>query len=86
VFDYIFKLRIFLRNYLDVLFYQQTIDKRRRKRVFDDSQYAPGEETAPLNAPRWTKSGYNGSMLEIITKAAQKYGDNDAYEYNGDHS
>ncbi|GES80385.1 hypothetical protein GLOIN_2v1479874 [Rhizophagus clarus] len=26
--------------------------KRRRKRVFDDSRYASGEDTAPLNAPR----------------------------------
>ncbi|GBB89687.1 hypothetical protein RclHR1_16480003 [Rhizophagus clarus] len=45
-------LQMFLRDYLDVLFYQQTIDKRRRKRVFDDSRYASGEDTAPLNAPR----------------------------------
>ncbi|CAB5194663.1 unnamed protein product [Rhizophagus irregularis] len=31
-------LRMFLRDYLDVLFYQQTVDKRRRKQVFDNSQ------------------------------------------------
>jgi hypothetical protein len=67
---------MFLRDYLDVLFYQQTIDKRRRKRVFDDSRYAPGEETAPLNAPRWTKSGYNRSMLSIVTRAVENYKDN----------
>jgi hypothetical protein len=73
---------MFLRDYLDVLFYQQTVDKRRRKRVFDESQYAPGEETAPLNAPRWTKSGYDGSMLSIITKAVEKYRDNDGNEHD----
>lgn len=68
---------MFLRDYLDGLFYQQTVDKRRRKRVFDNSHYAPGEETAPLNAPRWTRSGYKGSMLSIITKELNKYREND---------
>ncbi|GBC04774.1 hypothetical protein RclHR1_05860012 [Rhizophagus clarus] len=43
-------LRMFLRDYLDVLFYQQIIDKKRRKRVFDDSRYALNEDIAPLNA------------------------------------
>jgi hypothetical protein len=79
---------MFFRNYVDVLFYQQTVDKRRRKRVIDDSQYAPGEETAPLNAPRWTKSGYAGSMVQTVAKAAQKYDDNvtDNTEHTRHHS
>ncbi|CAB5190922.1 unnamed protein product [Rhizophagus irregularis] len=79
-------LRMFLRDYLDVLFYQQTVDKRRRKRVFDNSQYAPGEETAPLNAPRWTRSGYKGSMLSIITRELKKYRENDDDDDIGHHS
>ncbi|CAB4432116.1 unnamed protein product [Rhizophagus irregularis] len=79
-------LRMFLRDYLDVLFYQQTVDKRRRKRVFDNSQYAPGEETAPLNAPRWTRSGYKGSMLSIITGKLKKYRENDDDDDIGHHS
>ncbi|GET04838.1 hypothetical protein GLOIN_2v1479874 [Rhizophagus clarus] len=70
------ELQMFLRDYLDVLFYQQIIDKRRRKRVFDDSRYAPGEDTAPLNTPWWTKSGYNRSMLSIVTRAVENYKDN----------
>ncbi|GBB93280.1 hypothetical protein RclHR1_21400005 [Rhizophagus clarus] len=69
-------LQMFLRDYLDVLFYQQTIDKRRQKRVFDDSCYAPGEDTALLNAPRWTKSEYNRSMLSIVTRTVENYKDN----------
>ena len=76
---------MFLRDYLDVIFYQQTVDKRRRKRVFDEQQYTSGEETAPLNAPRWTKGGYNGSMLPIITRAVEKYKDN-VDELDQDHS
>ncbi|PKY52871.1 hypothetical protein RhiirA4_497694 [Rhizophagus irregularis] len=80
------ELRMFLRDYLDVLFYQQTVDKRRRKRVFDNSQYAPGEETAPLNAPRWTRSGYKGSMLSIITGELKKYRENDDDDDIGHHS
>ncbi|UZO23313.1 uncharacterized protein OCT59_015656 [Rhizophagus irregularis] len=79
-------LRMFLRDYLDVLFYQQTVDKRRRKRVFDNSQYALGEETAPLNAPRWTRSGYKGSMLSIITGELKKYRENDDDDDIGHHS
>ncbi|EXX58403.1 uncharacterized protein OCT59_024974 [Rhizophagus irregularis] len=64
----------------------QTVDKRRRKRVFDNSQYAPGEETAPLNASRWTRSGYKGSMLSIITGELKKYRENDDDDDIGHHS
>ncbi|CAB5337639.1 unnamed protein product [Rhizophagus irregularis] len=79
-------LRMFLRDYLDVLFYQQTVDKRRRKRVFDNSQYALGEETAPLNAPQWTRSEYKGLMLSIITGKLKKYRENDDDDDIGHHS
>ena len=70
---YILKLRIFLRDYLDTIFYQQRPDKRKRIRAHDDNHFATGETDAPLNAPRWTKSGYNGSMKAIIKKATSKY-------------
>ena len=30
----------------------------------------------PLNAPRWTKSGYNGSMKAVIKRAISKYNNN----------
>ena len=61
-------MKKFLREYVDVLFYQQTKDRRKRKRLYD-SHFATGETTTPLNAPRWTKSGYNGSILKAITIA-----------------
>ncbi|CAB5319889.1 unnamed protein product [Rhizophagus irregularis] len=48
--------------------------------------YALGEETAPLNAPRWTRSGYKGSMLSIITGELKKYRENDDDDDIGHHS
>ena len=49
---YIFKLRMFLRDYLDAIFYQQKPDRRKRTRVYDTSNFATGETKAPLNAPQ----------------------------------
>jgi len=43
---------MFLRNYLDAIFYQQKPDRRKRTRVYDTSNFATGETKAPLNAPR----------------------------------
>jgi len=67
---------MFLRDYLDAIFYQQKPDRRKRTRVYDTSNFATGETKAPLNAPRWTKSGYNGSMKAVIKRAASKYSNN----------
>ena len=63
---------MFLRDYVDKLYYRYKPDKRRRKRVHDDAEYASNETAAPLNAPRWTKAGYNGTMLNLITEAVRK--------------
>jgi hypothetical protein len=63
---------MFLRDYVDKLYYRYKPDKRRRKRVHDDTEYASNETAAPLNAPRWTKAGYNGTMLNLITEAVGK--------------
>ncbi|RGB23366.1 hypothetical protein C1646_774599, partial [Rhizophagus diaphanus] len=52
----------------------------------DYLDYAPGEETAPLNASRWTRSGYKGSMLSIITEELKKYRENDDGDDIGHHS
>ena len=40
--------------------------------MYDDVEYTSNETAAPLNAPHWTKSGYNGIMLNLITEAVQK--------------
>ena len=74
---------MFLRDYLDAIFYQQKPDRRKRTRVYDTSNFATGETKAPLNAPRWTKSGYNGSMKAVIKRAVSKYNNNSKkYEEN----
>ena len=67
---------MFLRDYLDAIFYQQKPDRRKHTRVYDTSNFATGETKAPLNAPRWTKSGYNGSMKAVIKRAVSKYNNN----------
>jgi len=67
---------MFLRDYLDVIFYQQKPDRRKRTRVYDTTNFATDETKAPLNAPRWTKSGYNGSMKAVIKRAVSKYNNN----------
>ena len=77
---------MFLRDYLDAIFYQQKPDRRKRTRVYDTSNFATGETKAPLNAPQWTKSGYNGSMKAVIKRAVSKYNNNSedsAKEYEG---
>ena len=40
--------------------------------MHDDIEYASNETAAPLNAPHWTKAGYNGTMLNLITEAVGK--------------
>ena len=60
---------MFLRDYLNAIFYQQKPDRRKRTCVYDTSNFATGETKAPLNAPRWTKSGYNGLMKAVIKRA-----------------
>jgi hypothetical protein len=67
---------MFLRDYLDAIFYQQKPDRRKRTHIYDTSNFATGETKAPLNAPRWTKSGYNGSMKAVIKRAVSKYNNN----------
>ena len=67
---------MFLRDYLNAIFYQQKPDRRKRTCVNDTFNFATGETKAPLNAPRQTKSGYNGSMKAVIKRAVLKYNNN----------
>ena len=60
---------MFLRGYVDKLYYRSRPDRRKRIHIHDNSHFVRDERTASPNAPRWTKSGYNSSMNEIITKA-----------------
>ena len=39
-----------------------------RKRVYDRTQPAVDEDEAPVNAPKWTTAGYNGSLKASVEK------------------
>ena len=53
---------------MDVEFSQASKVRRTRKREYNDDEFAPGEEKAPVNAPAWTRSGYKGSLKLHIEK------------------
>ncbi|GES77598.1 hypothetical protein GLOIN_2v1486226 [Rhizophagus clarus] len=44
---------------------------KKREWVYRPSEYV--EEAVPSDAPEWTKSGYNGPLKELTTKAINKY-------------
>ena len=39
---------------------------KKRKRIYSDDRFAPNKETAPVNAPNWTKSRYDGTLKKSI--------------------
>ncbi|RGB22869.1 hypothetical protein C1646_775388 [Rhizophagus diaphanus] len=41
--------------------------RRVRKWVYD-TKYAPNENSAPVNAPKWAKVGYKGSLKHLVKK------------------
>ncbi|UZO14258.1 uncharacterized protein OCT59_005718 [Rhizophagus irregularis] len=57
----------FLRNYVD----SAASSKSRRVRNWEYGNYATNEIDAPINAPRWTKDGYNGSLKQLIEKYSE---------------
>ncbi|CAB5394226.1 unnamed protein product [Rhizophagus irregularis] len=57
-------LRTFLRNYVN----SAASSKFRHVRNREYGNYATNEIDALINAPRWTKDGYNGSLKQLIEK------------------
>jgi len=55
-------LRTFLREYVD----SQVSTERRTRKRFIDTNFASGEEKAPVNAPKWALAGYNGMLKEAV--------------------
>ena len=53
---------------MDANFNHASKVRRTRKREFNYEEFAPDEEKAPVNAPGWTRSGYNGSLRSYIEK------------------
>src|SRR5437868_14609489 len=43
-----------------------------RKRVYDRTQPAVGEDEAPVNAPKWITAGYNGSLKASVEKYTRR--------------
>src|SRR5206468_5039281 len=43
-----------------------------RKRVYDRTQPAVGEDEAPVNAPKWTTAGYKGSLKASVEKYTRR--------------
>ncbi|CAG8537864.1 16371_t:CDS:2 [Funneliformis caledonium] len=58
-------LRIFLREFIDNNF---NLIRRIRKWVYSNDKFTPDEEEAPVNAPSWTKNGYNGSLKSFAER------------------
>ena len=46
--------------------------RRTRKRVYDRTQPAVGEDEAPVNAPKWTTAGYKGSLKASVEKYTRR--------------
>ncbi|PKK57929.1 hypothetical protein RhiirC2_720891 [Rhizophagus irregularis] len=60
-----------LRRFLFYLDQNTTKGITKRTRVYDSSQSV--DEVMPLDAPDWTKSGYDGPLKILTTKAVNKY-------------
>ena len=45
---------------------------RTRKWVYDRTQPAVGEDEVPVNAPKWTTAGYNGSLKASVEKYTRR--------------
>ena len=73
-----------MRKYVDEV-NNRSNSRRTRKRVYHDSEFAPGKETAPKNAPAWTISGYDGS-LKIFVQDQVENNDNDNAEENSEEA
>ncbi|RGB33511.1 hypothetical protein C1646_761577 [Rhizophagus diaphanus] len=46
---------------------RKTFDSQRKKRVYD-TEYAPNENSAPVNAPKWAKVSYKKSLKHLVEK------------------
>ncbi|UZO25240.1 uncharacterized protein OCT59_017515 [Rhizophagus irregularis] len=57
-------LRSFLRNYID----NAASNARRVRKWVYDTEYASNEDSAPVNAPKWAKVGYKGSLKHLVEK------------------
>ncbi|UZO05869.1 uncharacterized protein OCT59_026207 [Rhizophagus irregularis] len=57
-------LHSFLRNYVN----NAASNARRVRKQMYDTEYAPNENSAPVNAPKWAKISYKGSLKHLVEK------------------
>ena len=55
-----------MRTFLRVIIDKDTKNTHKKRKRLYSNRFAPNEETAPVNAPNWTKSGYNGTLKKSI--------------------
>lgn len=60
-----------LRRFLFYLDQNTTKGDVKRERVYKSGGHV--EETPPMNAPNWTKSGYDGPLKSPVREAISKY-------------
>lgn len=62
---------MFLREYIDRLFAESSKVPKKRDRIRDTVPYDK-EQLSPFQAPKWTLSGYNGSLKVAVESACTK--------------
>ena len=60
-----------MRNYVDRIFAESAKVKKKRGRI-PSTEFYQNERTAPIKAPKWTLSGYDGSLVGAINDACRK--------------
>jgi hypothetical protein len=64
-------LRTFLREFIDRIFSESAKVPKKRTRISSDEFYDK-ERAAPFQAPKWTVSGYKGSLKNAILDAVKE--------------
>jgi len=62
---------MFLREYIDRIFAELSKVPKKRDRIHDTVTYDK-EQSSPFQAPKWTLSGYNGSLKVAAQNVRQK--------------
>ena len=62
---------MFLREYIDRIFAESSKVPKKRDRIHDTVTYDK-EQSSPFQAPKWTLSGYNGSLKVAVESACTK--------------
>lgn len=60
-----------LRDYIDRLRAEWTNQKKIRERIIDPNNFSENEVSAPLLAPSWARSGYEGRLKKAVIEACR---------------